>query len=373
MKLRKKLSSYFNPQNLKRIFYILIIGVLLFVIWYFFNLSQSEKQVKNYAKNIYSSCLGNKDVAECYDDAFYSFNKKHVFSLTIKVLAALQDIDKRALGCHQISHEIAEAEVAKDPVNWERVIKKIDFYACNGGYLHGIFEGHALADPKFVINHNSVADLCSQFIKDQYQVNNCVHGMGHLMLVQYKGDLKSAVSECSKLSSGWRYHCYSGIFMENMVRGFLEDHGIAAPFPWTAQNALKLEQACNSFSGLPQRACWTMMSIIYVYLNYDNPQAVYNNCQKAPAEDDAEDCYLYGVGEIEIVSNYDRQTFPSLCLLYKSESTLGKRCMLFAVNTLIYTSFKNISTVLNICSNVQDDAKKNCYRDLASALIERVF
>ena len=77
----------------------------------------------------------------------------------------------------------------------------------------------------------------------------CVHIIGHVLLVQTKGNVDQAVAICSQIPLNLQKECASGIFMENFTRDNLVDHEIAPTVLWDDRTISQTEQLCRQYVG----------------------------------------------------------------------------------------------------------------------------
>lgn len=86
---------------------------------------------------------------------------------------------------------------------------------CGHGVIQAYLESQAAMDSV------TINALCAPYRstgRTQWQLFQCVHGMGHGLYLMNGGDLPKALSTCDRLGLGWdRASCYGGAFMENIV------------------------------------------------------------------------------------------------------------------------------------------------------------
>jgi hypothetical protein len=130
--------------------------------------------------------------------------------------------------CHQITHVIGAAALARNGGNVARTFAQGD-PVCVSGYYHGILERAFLGATslrELVVAARAIcggAALRPRGFLD-YQ---CTHGLGHGLMVQTGYDLPRALAICARLGTGWdRVACASGVFMENGNTSF----GVRSPW-----------------------------------------------------------------------------------------------------------------------------------------------
>lgn len=88
------------------------------------------------------------------------------------------------------------------------------------GCYHGVLEGFLDAQP--AVDDSTIQNACPSTV-DPNNVNvlfQCLHGLGHGVVLHLDGDVSGGLSLCDALGDPWQQtSCYSGVFMENLVEG----------------------------------------------------------------------------------------------------------------------------------------------------------
>ena len=152
------------------------------------------------------------DELNCYAEQFEDISIKYGSKYAFKVLSALQKIDKEALNCHFIAHGIGWGAYKKHKNDLGTQITSMDT-SCSYGAIHGILEQYIATLPEGKLNKNYLTDICGSNPNA-----NCVHGIGHIILVETKGDMEAAVELCSAFQQeGPHQMCLNGAYMEHMI------------------------------------------------------------------------------------------------------------------------------------------------------------
>jgi mono/diheme cytochrome c family protein len=173
-----------------------------------------------------ASCAGGD--TECLEQSFGNL----VFREGPKpALAELQKMMTTnatvARDCHRIAHrmgsaalkrfkdDVAKAFIAGSPVCWS-------------GYYHGIVERAFLGQPddKLAV---VARQLCSdpQINVQRFLAYQCVHGLGHGLMIYTGYDLPHSLQTCDELRTGFeRVSCSGGVFMEN----FTSSYGVTSKY-----------------------------------------------------------------------------------------------------------------------------------------------
>ncbi len=94
------------------------------------------------------------------------------------------------------------------------------------GCGHGVIQ--AYLESQSSMDSVTINRLCAPYRRPdqpQWQLFQCVHGMGHGLDMMYGGDLPRALGTCDLLGDGWdRVSCYGGAFMENIMEEIAPHH-----------------------------------------------------------------------------------------------------------------------------------------------------
>lgn len=155
----------------------------------------------------------------CYEQAFGNIAYKDgprvaltLFDQKMKTDAAIE------AGCHRIAHVIGSAALARYRGDVTRAFAE-GSSSCWSGYYHGILE-HALVGASTNAQFASVARrVCSgsSIRSTLWLAYQCVHGLGHGLMLQSGYNMPFALSICDRLQTSWdRSSCTGGVFMENI-------------------------------------------------------------------------------------------------------------------------------------------------------------
>jgi cytochrome c553 len=138
-----------------------------------------------------------------------------------KALAQLavddQKIAEVHADCHQISHWIGHAGLVYYHHNAGQALSH-GAMTCNSGYYHGVLQLALAGLPRSVVVKKA-RTLCNApaVNKDDFLLYQCVHGLGHGLMIYSGDDLPWSLSTCHKLLTGFdRVSCTGGVFMQNL-------------------------------------------------------------------------------------------------------------------------------------------------------------
>jgi hypothetical protein len=165
----------------------------------------------------------------CMEQAFgnlsYNDGPKPTLAVFDQKMAADPTVESN---CHRIAHTIGSAALARYDGNVGRAFSE-GSSSCWSGYYHGILE-------RALIGARTKAELATavQGICDDKDVRattfiayQCVHGIGHGLMIRSGLNLRLSLSICEQLATSWdQTSCDGGVFMEN----FNTSYGIKSPF-----------------------------------------------------------------------------------------------------------------------------------------------
>lgn len=185
--------------------------------------------------------------------------------------AALAAFDRRVAadegvesGCHRIAHTIGSAALARYSGNVARAFAE-GSSSCASGYYHGILE-HALAGTRSKAELVTVARrLCADdgVRTSTFLAYQCVHGIGHGLMIHTGLDLPWSLSVCEQLATEWdQTSCDGGVFMEN----FNSSYGVRSRYVRPDDPLYP----CNAVAERHQGACYLQVTDrLLVVFDYD--------------------------------------------------------------------------------------------------------
>jgi cytochrome c553 len=156
--------------------------------------------------------------AFCYRQAFGNLAYKEGPE---KALALLATDDRRISGvhsdCHQISHWVGHAGLAYYKNDAGQALSH-GAMTCNSGYYHGVLQVALAGLPRNVVVKKS-QHLCDApaVNTDDFLLYQCVHGLGHGLMIYSGDDLPWSLKTCHRLLTDFdRVSCTGGVFMQNL-------------------------------------------------------------------------------------------------------------------------------------------------------------
>lgn len=205
-----------------------------------------------------STSLASCSSATCYEQAFGNVAYRRgpqtalrIFTHDLRTNRTVED------NCHRIAHTLGAASLAHYHGDVYRALAHGSF-ACWSGYYHGVLE-HALARVRTPAQYTVVARrACSGKLvrRTTWIAYQCVHGLGHGLMLQSGDDLPFALSVCDRLQTAWdRSSCSGGVFMENINAGSGLSSGRTR---WLRRN--DLVYPCDAVSPHHKLYCYLMVT-----------------------------------------------------------------------------------------------------------------
>jgi cytochrome c553 len=165
--------------------------------------------------------LGDCEKSEkpfCYRQAFGNLTYREGPERALALLAT-DDRTNSAVhaDCHQISHWVGRAGLAYYKQDAGRALSHGEM-TCNSGYYHGVLQVALAGLPRDVVVRKA-KKLCGApaVNTEEFLLYQCVHGLGHGLMIYSGNDLPWSLRTCHKLLTDFdRVSCTGGVFMQNL-------------------------------------------------------------------------------------------------------------------------------------------------------------
>lgn len=158
----------------------------------------------------------------CLEQAFGNLAFEHG---PRRALDELQRAEARNAGvgadCHRIAHMVGAAALARSPGRVGEAFAE-GSAICSSGYYHGIAE-RAFSDAPSGRLGAVARSLCAdpRIRRTSFLAYQCVHGLGHGLMIFTGYDLPRSLRTCDRLRTAWdRLSCSGGVFMENISSSY---------------------------------------------------------------------------------------------------------------------------------------------------------
>ena len=213
--------------------------------------------------------------AECLEQAFgnLTFNQGPKIALA-RLQATLQADRAVQVDCHRIAHRMGSAALSRFD---DRVAPA--FVAgspiCASGYYHGIIERAFLGQPA-----SRLATVARQLCRDP-QINaqrflsyQCIHGLGHGLMIYNGYDLPASLRTCDGLRTGFqRVSCSGGVFMEN----FNSSYGVTSKYLRSGDPIYP----CNAVAERHKLYCYLLVTANILRVTHGDLKATADACRRS--------------------------------------------------------------------------------------------
>jgi hypothetical protein len=168
----------------------------------------------------YYACL-----EQGYGNLAYEEGAKPALARFAAAITSDPDVER---GCHRIAHMIGSASLARNDDDVGRAFAEGDA-TCWSGYYHGILERALKGATDETVLVARLRDLCAGVLAgdDRFVAYQCVHGLGHGLMIRSGLDLPGSLKLCTRLETEWeQISCDGGVFMEN----FNTSYGVKSRF-----------------------------------------------------------------------------------------------------------------------------------------------
>ena len=314
------------------------------------------------ARAIAAECTSNASREPCYARALAALAGHTNLEQAFATLTALQAIDDRARVCHFVAHAIGQAEVEKDPRQWQELINRCPD-ACAWGCMHGVFEAYRNTLPNGLAPE-MVRTACANARGD------CTHILGHLLLVDAGGDIPKALRLCELLpqENRQRYPCVTGVFMEAHTAQSLAPHGFVNPEALERPERLReLEALCRSYGGELGVACWQEIVWAAVPKLADDPGAVFDFCRRHPDAEAQKRCTQQGIIVLTGSPTFanDPEKSNRICGALPPDAPVDRTlCLVTVVGTITLAVPDDAEHLAAYCAGVEVPFQRPCFRAL---------
>jgi hypothetical protein len=247
------------------------------------------------------------DASGCFRQAFGNI----AYARGPQAALALLDRDSRTISgvrgdCHQIAHNIGHAGLAHYHDN-AAVALAHGSMTCNSGYYHGVIERAFAGVPRARVTHIA-RGLCTgrAVTKKEFLLYQCVHGLGHGLMIYSGLDLPYSLKVCHQLQSQFdRVSCTGGVFMQNLMPGMGTSRYLRKSDPI---------YPCNAVADRDKVYCYLMVTSRILTLNGYDWAKTAATCRRSEKGWVAICFQSYG-RDASGFSNYDPQRTIRLCLL----------------------------------------------------------
>ncbi len=330
--------------------------------------------ISELAKKIKGACETEKipegyDPIICYANEFESVALKFGPEFSFKVLDSLKEIDRTATNCHFIVHGIGWGTYKRSPDDIRNLTASMGA-ACAYGAVHGLLEQYIAALPDEKLTKGAIKDICGDG-----PPLACVHGIGHIILVEVKDNLDEAVELCSAFQHPEHYQmCLNGAYMEHMIAGGLASEGLvpySRRYYWY-KHIDEFEELCRSLEGRRATACWTEITHATSIKFKNDPKKMFDFCNTAQSIEATKRCRLHSLNDLVITRRYNLSLIKHACTIKQQDDpTFEEECYRYLVAIkLSYYPTKESADIIDYCLSLDKKFHNSCLSKISELLGE---
>jgi cytochrome c553 len=295
---------------------------------------------------------------ECYEQAFaniaYEQGPKAALARFDTAIARPGPIEAN---CHRIVHAIGAGALA----HFDGAVGKA-FVAgsasCTSGYYHGILERAFLGIDEEGELGPAARRFCAgrQIRRSEFIAYQCVHGLGHGLMIYTGYDMPLSLKTCDRLASDWdRRSCTGGVFMENLQTTY------GARSRWLKGDDLLYP--CNTIAERHKHYCYDLASsriLQATRYDFDRVAALCRQAERGYVET----CYQ-GMGrEASGQTRLDPARIHAIC---RRARAMTKECILGAAKDMTYTDVSARRAKV-LCNTAAAGARAYCWSGIGAIL-----
>jgi cytochrome c553 len=258
--------------------------------------------------------------------------------------------------CHRIVHTIGAAslEFFKGKVGQALSAGRA---TCWSGYYHGVVErSFQGAEEKQLPARARSICVGEDIRRTSYIAYQCVHGLGHGLMIQTGYDLPGSLVVCDQLTTDWdRTSCHAGVFMENVSSSY----GVKSR--WLRDN--DLIYPCNVVKEKHKLYCYLMLTSRILQANgYDWKETV-KTCMKSEKRWIATCFQSLG----RDASGNTRQNAPEILDICALAGIQARECIYGAARDIV-SNDAGPKRAIPLCNGAPAPSRAYCYEGIGTIL-----
>jgi cytochrome c553 len=258
--------------------------------------------------------------------------------------------------CHRIAHTIGAAslEYFKGSVALALASGRS---TCWSGYYHGVVE-HAFVGTAQKDVPAKARSICvgDDIRRTSYIAYQCVHGLGHGLMIHTGYDLPESLRVCDQLETTWdQTSCHAGVFMENISSSY----GVKSR--WLRDN--DLIYPCNVVKEKHKLYCYLMLTSRVLGANGYNWKKTVATCLKSE-ERWIPTCYQ-SLGRD--ASGNTRQNAPQILGICDLAGKFARECIYGAARDIV-SNDAGPKRAVPLCEGAPLASRAYCYEGIGTIL-----
>lgn len=307
------------------------------------------------SKKKLADCTSKK--ALCLEQAFGNLAYHKGAKVALAAFSKGIDSDpKIESDCHRIGHKIGAGALLRNKGDVGKTFAQ-GAATCWSGYYHGILERSYYGVPENKLSEVS-STLCSskEVRKTQFLHYQCVHGIGHGLMIYTGYDLPRSLKVCEGIKDKWEStSCDGGIFMENQSTSY----GTKSKYIKTDD----LVYPCNMVAERHKLYCYLMVTSHINEVNGFNWKKTAALCAKTEKNWVVTCFQSYG----RDASGHSRQDPVKIQALCTFAGTHYSDCIYGGVRDMA-SNYHGGKEASQLCAITRDSAKAHCYNGVGTII-----
>lgn len=283
-------------------------------------------------------------------------------------IARLEDLARSDEAVLQRSHHLVHAigRMSFDHYGTSRSAFEACTPAFEWGCYHGVLEGYLDAHP--ALESSDLNGICPTTV-DATNTNilfQCLHGLGHGLVLHLGGDVTVALQECDRLADEWqRVSCYSGVFMENLIEAQAATaDGRAVDGTGLLFNPSDALYPCNALEERYLAPCYEMQSSLILWLEGRDFAEAGATCASVPRTY-VPICYQ-GLGREAFGASLRDPTNAIPLCRSTGAARYAQYCYVGVAKNVINAD-ANLKRASSVCRQTPEAARKACFAAIAES------
>lgn len=258
--------------------------------------------------------------------------------------------------CHRIAHTIGAASLEHFKGSVAEALAS-GRSTCWSGYYHGVVEHAFIGTPKEEVPAKARSICVGDDIRrTSYIAYQCVHGLGHGLMIHTGYDLPESLRVCDELTTEWdQTSCHAGVFMENVSSSY----GIKSR--WLRDD--DLIYPCNVVKEQHKLYCYLMVTSRILGANGYDWEKTTKTCMKSEARWVATCFQSLG----RDASGNTRQNAPQILGICDLSGKLARECIYGAARDIV-SNDAGPKRAVPLCERAPATSRAYCYEGIGTIL-----
>jgi cytochrome c553 len=258
--------------------------------------------------------------------------------------------------CHRITHTIGAASLEHFDGSVARALSE-GKATCWSGYYHGVVEHSFAGTTRAQLPAKARATCVGDDVRrTSYIAYQCVHGLGHGLMIHTGYDLPESLRVCDTLGTDWdRTSCHAGVFMENVSSSY----GVKSR--WLKDD--DLIYPCNDVAEKHKLYCYLMVTSRILAANGYDWQKTVATCNESEPNWVATCFQSLG----RDASGNTRQNAPRILEICGLAARMARECIYGAARDIV-SNDAGPRRAIPLCERAPAEARAYCFEGIGTIL-----